>query len=107
MLIVSAACSASFTIVLVYWYTLVQRLVPSSLLGRVSSLDWLVSTAGVPLSFALVGPIAAAIGARQTLILAGVAGAIVILAFLILIPGTRGPERDGSLVAPVTIRPAQ
>jgi predicted MFS family arabinose efflux permease len=107
MLIVSAACSACFTIVLVYWYTLVQRLVPSSLLGRVSSLDWLVSTAGVPLSFALVGPIAAAIGARQTLILAGVAGAIVILAFLIFIPGTRGPERDGSLVGPVTIRPAQ
>ena len=100
MLIVSAACSACFTIVLVYWFTLVQRLVPSSLLGRVSSLDWLVSTAGVPLSFALVGPVAAAIGARQTLILAGAAGAMVILAFAILIPGTRDPETDGSLVEP-------
>jgi DHA3 family tetracycline resistance protein-like MFS transporter len=85
---------------LVYWFTLVQRLVPSSLLGRVSSLDWLVSTAGVPLSFALVGPVAAAIGARQTLILAGAAGATVILAFAILIPGTRDPETDGSLVEP-------
>jgi hypothetical protein len=100
MLVVSAACSACFTIVLVYWFTLLQRLVPSQLLGRVSSLDWMVSTAGVPLSFALVGPIAAAIGARLTLILAGAVGASVILAFVVVIPGTRDPERDGSLVEP-------
>jgi hypothetical protein len=76
---------------------LVQRLVPSELLGRVFSLDWMISLGGVPLSFAIVGPLASAIGARTTLIAAGVVGAIVTLLFM-LIPGARGPERDGALV---------
>ena len=82
---------------LINWFTVEQRLVPSSLLGRVSSLDWMISTAGVPISFALVGPIAAAIGVRQTLIWAGVAGAGVVVIFLIFVPGILGPDRDGSL----------
>jgi hypothetical protein len=77
---------------------LVQRLVPTELLGRVFSLDWMISLGGVPLSFAIVGPLAAAIGARTTLIAAGVVGASVTLLFM-LIPGARGPERDGSLAA--------
>ena len=39
-----------------------------ALLGRVSSLDWLISIGLLPLSFALTGPVAAAIGARTTLV---------------------------------------
>jgi MFS family permease len=81
---------------IVLWYTVLQRLVPSRLLGRVSSLDWMITLAGVPLSFAAVGPLAESIGARATLIVAGLVGAGVTLLFM-FVPGSRGPERDGSL----------
>jgi predicted MFS family arabinose efflux permease len=81
---------------IVLWYTILQRLVPSRLLGRVSSLDWMITLAGVPLSCAAVGPLAETIGARATLILAGLLGGGVTLLFM-FIPGARGPERDGSL----------
>jgi MFS family permease len=97
MFLVSALCQASFTLLMVNWFTVIQRLVPETMLGRVSSLDWLVSTAGVPLSFAVVGPVAAGLGARETLILAGSLGAAVIVLTAVLVPAIREPERDGSL----------
>jgi hypothetical protein len=52
---------------------------------------------GVPLSFAITGPTAEAIGHDATLILAGLVGGSVTLAFM-LVRGARDPERDGSLV---------
>jgi predicted outer membrane lipoprotein len=93
---VAFVSEGSITVLVIVWVTLVQRLVPTELLGRVFSLDWMISLGGVPLSFAIVGPLAAAIGARTTLIAAGVLGASVTLLFM-FIPGARGPERDGSL----------
>jgi MFS family permease len=99
---VAFVAEGSITVLVIVWVTLIQRLVPSELLGRVFSLDWMISIAGVPLSFAIVGPLAAAIGARATLIAAGVLGASVTLAFM-LIPGARDPERDGSLDDPPPI----
>jgi hypothetical protein len=65
------------------WATVKQRHVPSQLLGRVSSLDWLISIGLLPLSYALTGPISADLGARRTLIWAGVLGAIVTFAPLL------------------------
>ncbi len=97
-MLVAFVSEGSITVLVVVWVTVLQRLVPSELLGRVSSLDWMISLGGVPLSFAIVGPLAAAIGARATLIAAGVLGASVTLLFM-LIPGARAPERDGSLAA--------
>ncbi len=90
------ACETAGTIV---WATLKQRHVPAAFLGRVSSLDWLISIGLLPLSFALTGPAAAAFGARETLVAGGVAGALVTLGALYL-PGmrrlegrrSRGPE---------------
>jgi DHA3 family tetracycline resistance protein-like MFS transporter len=75
----------------IVWATTKQRHVPSALLGRVSSLDWLISVGLLPLSFALTGPAEAAIGARATLIGAGVLGAIVTLGAL-YVPGMRTLE---------------
>ena len=72
----------------VVWLTTKQRLVPRELLGRVSSFDWFISTGLVPLSFAVVAPVAALIGARNTFVLAGGLGAAVTLAFL-FVPGVR------------------
>jgi DHA3 family tetracycline resistance protein-like MFS transporter len=75
----------------VVWLTTKQRLVPRSLLGRVSSFDWFISTGLVPLSFAVVAPVAAAIGTRSTFVLAGGLGAAVTLAFL-FVPGVRAAD---------------
>jgi DHA3 family tetracycline resistance protein-like MFS transporter len=75
----------------IVWITTKQRLVPGYLLGRVSSLDWFVSIGLLPLSFALTGPVAGAIGAQETLIAAGVIGAVVTCSFLFL-PGMRAVE---------------
>lgn len=77
----------------IVWATIKQRHVPSSLLGRVSSLDWLVSIGLVPLSFALTAPVAAAIGVRATLVGAAVVGGAITLGALFL-PGMRDIEGE-------------
>jgi MFS family permease len=76
----------------IVWGTLMKSLVPNELLGRVSSFDWFVSIGLIPLSFAITGPLAEAIGARATLLWAGGLGAVSIMAFL-AVPGLRDPER--------------
>ncbi|HZP72559.1 MAG TPA: MFS transporter [Gaiellaceae bacterium] len=79
------ALEAAGTIV---WATIKQRHVPAGLLGRVSSLDWLISISLLPVSYALTGPIAGAVGARATLVGSGLIGAAITLAALFL-PGMR------------------
>jgi hypothetical protein len=81
---------------LIVWITTKQRLVPARLMGRVSSFDWFISTALVPVSYALTGPVAKTLGAQPTLIGAGLLGGAVTLAFL-FIPGMRDLERKGVL----------
>ncbi len=93
---VALVAEGSLTLLMVIWTTMIQRLVPQEVLGRVSSLDWLLATAGVPLSFALVGPAASVFGVDETLIGAGVLGAAITLVFL-LVPGALEPERDAAL----------
>ena len=75
------------------WATAKQRFVPDGMLGRVSSVDWFVSTALLPLSYALAAPVAGWIGVRETLLGAGLLGAAVTFGFLFL-PGMRKPEKD-------------
>jgi hypothetical protein len=81
---------------MVVWTTMMHRLVPRELLGRVTSLDWMVSTALLPISFALTGPVSNWIGVESTFIWAGALGGLSIFAFL-LAPGVRDSERDGSI----------
>ena len=78
----------------IVWATMKQRHVPPAMLGRVSSLDWLISIGLLPLSFALTGPVSAAIGVRATFVAAGVLGAAVTFAAL-FIRGVRSVE-DGA-----------
>jgi MFS family permease len=96
---VAFVTEGSITYLIVVWVTLVQRLVPDRLLGRVFSLDWMISTMGVPLSFAITGPTAEAIGHDATLIWAGALGGTITLVFMFA-RGARDPERDGSLANP-------
>ena len=56
---------------MVIWGTLLQRRVPPHLLGRVSSLDFFVSLALMPISMAVAGPVGEWIGVPMTFVLAG------------------------------------
>jgi MFS family permease len=90
------ALEAAGTIV---WATIKQRHVPGALLGRVSSLDWLISIALLPISFALTAPVAAVVGVRATLVGAALIGAAVTLAAYLL-PGMTDVEREPSVTGP-------
>jgi DHA3 family tetracycline resistance protein-like MFS transporter len=96
------ALEAAGTIV---WATIKQRHVPLSLLGRVSSLDWLISIGLLPVSFALTAPVAGLIGARTTLVAAAVVGTGATVAAL-LIPGMRDVEGRPPASAGTTSRSA-
>jgi DHA3 family tetracycline resistance protein-like MFS transporter len=75
----------------IMWSTIKQRHTPSNLLGRISSLDWLISISLLPLSFAITGPVADVVGVRATLIGAGLIGAAATFGAL-FIPGMRDVE---------------
>jgi DHA3 family tetracycline resistance protein-like MFS transporter len=88
----------------IVWATMKQRHVPRALLGRVSSLDWLISIGLLPLSFAVTGPVAGVIGTRATLVGAGVVGALVTCAAF-FVPGMRDIEdRPGAARVDASLR---
>jgi DHA3 family tetracycline resistance protein-like MFS transporter len=89
---VAFATAGLFEIGSIIWTTLLQELVPRTLLGRVSSLDWLVSTGLVPVSFALTGPVAGWLGPQATIVAGGLLGAV-LMGMLLFVPGVRDPER--------------
>jgi DHA3 family tetracycline resistance protein-like MFS transporter len=90
-MLASLAFNALETAGTIVWATAKQRHVPAALLGRVSSLDWLISIGLLPLSFALTGPVSGAIGAQATLVGAGLIGGVVTFGALLL-PGMRAVE---------------
>ena len=101
---------------LIVWATIKQRHVPGAMLGRVSSLDWVISIGLLPLSFALTAPVAALVGVRATLVGAAVIGGVFTLGALFL-PGMRaiegvaaetpaGPDGAGRERKPEPLRPA-
>ena len=100
LMLASLAFNALETAGTIVWATAKQRHVPPELLGRVSSLDWLISIGLLPLSFALTGPVSGAIGAQATLIAGGVIGGAVTLAALLL-PGMRSVEGRHDVPPPV------
>lgn len=75
----------------VIWSTLLQRRVPSELLGRVSSLDFFVSLAFMPVSMALAGPVSEAIGLTPTFV---VAGTVPVLLAVVAILAARMPADE-------------
>jgi DHA3 family tetracycline resistance protein-like MFS transporter len=86
------ACEGLITVGEIIWITLLQTLVPAALLGRVRSLDWLLSVGLVPLSFAVTGPVAGVLGAREVLV-GGSLLAGVLASATLLLPGMRAPEQ--------------
>lgn len=61
---------------MVIWGTLLQRRVPTAMLGRVSSLDFFVSLAFMPVSFAIVGPLSKVVSMQTIFVVAGIAPVI-------------------------------
>lgn len=98
-LIIGFVSNALFEVGSIIWVTMLQVLVPRQLLGRVSSLDWLVSTGLVPVSFALTGPVAGVLGPDVTMVGAGLIGAF-FMGILLFLPGVRDPERGDALRGP-------
>jgi MFS family permease len=86
-------------VAMVIWGTLLQRRVPPHLLGRVSSLDFFVSLAFMPVSMAAAGPVGELLGVPMTFVLAGLVPVFLAVAAIL---GWRLPadEIAHTIVAP-------
>lgn len=80
----------------VIWFSRMGVEVPGYILGRVASLDMMVSFSLTPLSNAVTGPLAGVIGARHLLVVAGALGAVVPILFLLMVPGLTGDRRPST-----------
>ena len=81
------------------WFTALQQNVPGHALSRISSFDWFGSVALNPIGYALIGPIAAAIGTPETLVFAGAINIAVCLS-VVLVPSVRGIGMKGPVSVP-------
>lgn len=90
---------AMFALTEITWTTMLQRYVPREVLGRVSSLDWMVAIGLSPISFALAGSAGAAFGAGPVLVTAGLFGAVVLIG-LSFVPGALEPEQRAAAAGP-------
>ncbi len=79
---------------MVIWGTLLQRRVPTEMLGRVSSLDFFVSLAFMPVSFAIVGPLSKVVSMETIFLVAGIAP--VVLRRRRDVGGADAPRRDSA-----------
>jgi MFS family permease len=86
----------------IIWGTLVGLLVPREPLGRVTSVDWLLSIGLIPAAYATVGPLADAIGVEATFAGAGIVGGLMPLLALLVLPAIRETER-GQLARPRSV----
>ncbi len=76
----------------VIWGTLLQRRVPTEMLGRVSSLDFFVSLALLPVSFAIAGPLSKVVSMETIFLAAGLVP--VLLAAVAMCGGADAARRD-------------
>lgn len=75
------------------WEALTQRVVPTRMLGRVSSVDLLFSLSPSPIGVLLAGALATSIGIRNTIFLGP--GLAALASLVVWIPGVRDPDRPG------------
>ena len=85
------------------YVTAFQRNLPEHALSRISSYDWFGSVALNPIGYALIGPIAAAIGTPETLVIAGVLNVLVCVG-VVLVPSVRAIRSEP---APVVAAPRE
>ncbi|MEJ2886205.1 MFS transporter [Actinomycetospora aeridis] len=90
MIVAGFVVGALFSAPQVIWGTLLQRRVPPALLGRVTSLDFFVSLAFMPVSMTLAGPVSEVAGLTPVFLAAGLAPLVV--GALALVLGRLGPD---------------
>ena len=100
--VASFAVGVGFALGNTLWITALQRNVPEHALSRISSFDWFGSVALNPIGYVLIGPIAAAIGTSETLVVAAVLNVAVCLS-VVLVPSVRAIRMD----APVAVAAAE
>lgn len=83
----------------VLWFTTLQEHIPDAALSRVSSYDWVGSTALRPLGFAAAGPLAAIMGLEETLLGAAIIVGLTQIA-IILVPSISNLPRVASDSSP-------
>ncbi|MUL45859.1 tetracycline efflux MFS transporter Tet(V) [Mycobacterium sp. CBMA293] len=81
---------------MVIWGTLLQRRVPTEMLGRVSSLDFFVSLVFLPVSYAIAGPLSKIVGMQWIFLVSGL-----LPAGLTAIAWTAGRMRTDELAHPL------
>jgi MFS family permease len=96
---------ATYSAAMVIWGTLLQRRVPDGLRGRVSSLDFFVSLALMPVSMAVAGPAGAAFGLTAVFLVAGIVP-VLLAAAAILVPRLDRDELAYPLDHPAQDHPA-
>jgi hypothetical protein len=79
-----ATCGFTWGMAQVIWGTLLQRRVPPHLLGRVSSLDFFVSLALMPVSMALAGPVAEVVPIWLIYVVVAVASPVLAIAAILI-----------------------
>lgn len=89
MVVAAFLVGAAFNGGVVIWGTLLQRRVPAEMLGRVSSLDFFVSLAFMPVSMALAGPAGEAVGLPVVFLIAGVAPLVIAVVAIVAARMTR------------------
>lgn len=77
----------------VLWETLMQTEVPPELLGRASSVDWLVSLALTPVGVALAGLLADHVGVRLTIVVPAAAASALAVIVLVMMPSITAIDR--------------
>ena len=93
-LLAGIAVAAGFT----QWETTLGREIPAQALSRVTSLDWFTTAGAMPLGFAAVAGVAAAIGTRTTMLVS----ALVVMALCAsrLPPATSAaPRREAAILS--------
>ncbi len=81
----------------VLWFPLMQREVPGDMLGRASSVDWMLSLALAPLGTIAGGAVAGLAGVRLALIIGGSIAAAT--GSVLLVPGVTEPDRRGQNIS--------
>lgn len=94
--VVSFAGGVGFAIGDTLWSTALQRNVPEHALSRISSFDWFGSVALNPIGYAVIGPLAAAIGTSETLAIAAVLNLATSVG-VVLVPSVRSLEMQAPL----------
>jgi predicted MFS family arabinose efflux permease len=101
IVIMAATGFAGVTFLNEVWSATMQQLMPKEALARVSSYEWLLSLAAMPLGYAVVGPVTDRIGVPETLLVATLVLTLPSV-LIILVPGVRAVRRtrEGVIVGP-------